>query len=338
MQGRSGSSCSSSSVAPCICPERPTPRTAASARRAPRAARRSPARWPRSSRAGSARTSPVAAATTSSGAAARADDGLIVVDQRGLDAGRAEVDAEVHEPTAARQRECVQRAAAADQDVLPAVELVRDRRVADAADAGMPQRLAVARSQRQRAVGRVAGERETRGRRQHARVARAAVQIVAPADFARRVVERAQLAAAMHGVVRAGPTVLAVLGLEEIEAVRIGRAHDEEPRRRVEARRSIVRGADLVGRHEAAVARRLLVGVRDRPPGRVDAARPVRRGERFASAGSCPSCGRAPRSSRCARPAAAACGPRRRASRRRAPAPPRRPSRACRAATPGIPI
>ena len=222
-------------------------------------------------------------------------------------------------------------------DVLAAVELVGDRRVADAADAGVPQRRAVARSSASALLPEspvnVSPEAVVSTPALPAPPYRSWRQRTSPVA----IVERAQLAAAVHGVVGAGPAVLAVLGLEEVDAVSVGCAHDEQTRRRVEARRSVVRGADLIGRDEAAVARRLFVGVRDRPPVRVRCRAPSSSWRRVWSTGSCPSCGRAPRSSRCARPAAAACGPRRRTSRRRAPALRRHPNRACRAARPGNP-
>src|SRR5919112_3636127 len=66
------------------------------------------------------------------------------------------------------QPERVKHSAATEDDILLPVHFVGDRGIADAADRGMPQRRAVAGAQGHRAVRRIAGERQTRRRRQKA--------------------------------------------------------------------------------------------------------------------------------------------------------------------------
>ena len=84
----------------------------------------------------------------------------------------------------------------------------------------------------------------------------------------------------MHAVIGARPPVVAVLFLEEVDAVAVDGADDQRPGLRVEARRSVIRAASLVGRHQPAVARRLLLRIRDRPAVLVDFLCPVHRRER----------------------------------------------------------
>ena len=179
-----------------------------------------------------------------------------------------------------RRGERIERAPPSENDVLTAIELVGDRRVADAADTRVPQRRAVARAQRERIVRRVAGDRHARRRRQHTRRAGAFTDVVAPANLARLIVDRPQHALAPHAVVRARPSVLAVLGLEEVDAVGVVRADDEQTGGRIEARRPIVRAAGLVWRDEPAVARRLFRRIGNRPAILVETLGPVHGRER----------------------------------------------------------
>src|SRR3954468_12336024 len=101
-----------------------------------------------------------------------------------------------------------------------------------------------------------------------------------PRDLAGGVVDRAQLALAPHAVVGAGPPVLSMLRLEEVDAVRVLRTDDEVAGLGIEAGRAIVGAATLVRRDQPAVARRLLRRVRDRLSVLVHAGCPVRRRER----------------------------------------------------------
>src|SRR4029078_619817 len=90
--------------------------------------------------------------------------------------------------------------------------------------------------------------------------------IVAPANLSGLILDCAKHAFAPDAVVRARPPVRTMLGLGEIDAIRIVRAADQEPCRRIKARRSIVGATRLVRRNETSVARRLLRGIGHGPP------------------------------------------------------------------------
>src|SRR5260221_12265033 len=83
-----------------------------------------------------------------------------------------------------RQGERVERAAAAEQHILPAVELVGDRRIADAADSGVPERRAIARAHGDGVPDRIASERDARCGGQHAGARISVAELVVPANFA----------------------------------------------------------------------------------------------------------------------------------------------------------
>ena len=101
------------------------------------------------------------------------------------------------------------------------------------------------------------------------------MQIVTPAHLTSAVVERAQDAAPVHRVIGPGPTVRAVRLLEKVDAIGVVCAHQQQSGRGIEARRSVVGAAGLVGRHEASIGRRFLGRIGPRPAGLVDAAGPV---------------------------------------------------------------
>ena len=93
----------------------------------------------------------------------RPEQAAVVVEDQGARAARADVDAENRNgriSSAGRglrrwrsgQRPRIKRGAATDEDVLAAIDFARDRRIADAADSRMPERLAVARPERQHVV------------------------------------------------------------------------------------------------------------------------------------------------------------------------------------------
>src|SRR5262249_29989080 len=96
----------------------------------------------------------------------------------------------------------------------------------------------------------------------------------------RLVVDGPEDALAPYAVVRARPSELTMLRLEEVDAVRIVSADDQQASCRVEARRPVVRAAALVRGDQPAVTCRLLAGVRNGPDVRVDAFGPYHRGER----------------------------------------------------------
>src|SRR5689334_16998548 len=68
--------------------------------------------------------------------------------------------------------------------------------------------------------------------------------------------------------------------LEEIDTVRVYRAHDEQAGALIETWRAVVGGSGLVRRHKASIAERLLVGVGNRAAVLVDALCPIHRGKR----------------------------------------------------------
>src|SRR4029079_12506178 len=125
----------------------------------------------------------------------------------------------------------------------------------------------------------VARKRYAARRREHARGPGATVEVVAPARLGGLVVERAQHAVAVDAVVGARPPVLTVLFLEEVDAVGVVGAHEEQPRGRVEARGTVVRASGLIGGDQTSVARRLFGGIGLRTSGFVHAAGPVGSGK-----------------------------------------------------------
>src|SRR5262249_11552372 len=146
------------------------------------------------------------------------------------------------------------------------VEHIGNGRRADVPDRRVPQRRAVFRAQRDGVARGVPREEQAGRRRQHARAGAAAAQIVRPSDLAGLIVDRLEPSLAEHAVVGPCPAVVAVFGLEEIDAVVVSGADDEQPRFRIEAWGSVVREAALGWRDETAVALRLLVWIRNRLP------------------------------------------------------------------------
>src|SRR6185312_1220095 len=128
---------------------------------------------------------------------------------------------------------------------------------------------AVAGAQRENVARRITAEGQARGGRQDTG-AGAAADVVVPANLSGLVIDRSQEGLAPDAVVGARPAIIAMFGLEEVDAVGVHGADDEEPRRRIEARRSIVRAASFVGRDEASVPGRLLRRIRYRPSVLVD--------------------------------------------------------------------
>src|SRR6185312_2734374 len=99
-----------------------------------------------------------------------------------------------------------------------------------------PQRRAVARAQRERVAGDVAGERQAGAGGQHAGGAGAVADLMAPSDRAGPIVDRANRAPSVQRVVGARPPERAVLRLEEVDAVAVLRRDDEQAAARIEAR------------------------------------------------------------------------------------------------------
>src|SRR4029434_8476091 len=110
------------------------------------------------------------------------------------------------------------------------------RSVADASDAGVPQRRSIARAQRQRIARGIARERQSGSGGQNTSSTSAATQVVAPASLSSLILARAQDTARVHVVVGPGPSVLAMLRLEEVDAVSVVRTDDQQTRCRIEAR------------------------------------------------------------------------------------------------------
>src|SRR5690348_2235153 len=98
---------------------------------------------------------------------------------------------------------------------------------------------------------------------------------MAPFDLAALIIDRSQERSAGQVVVGAGPAVFAMLGFEEVNAVTVLRADDEEASLGIETGRPIIRRAILVRRDESSVASRFFVGVGNRTALLVDTFRPV---------------------------------------------------------------
>src|SRR5258708_40050469 len=99
------------------------------------------------------------------------------------------------------------------------------------------------------------GERTPELGREYSGPRRPVAQLVVPADLSGPIADRAQPAFAPQVVVRAGPSVLAMLRFEEVDAVTVMRADDQQSGLRVEARRPVVGGAALVWRNQHTITR-----------------------------------------------------------------------------------
>src|SRR5215468_1045441 len=100
----------------------------------------------------------------------------------------------------------------------------------------MPKRRAVARADGDGVAGNVACECDSGTGSKHSCGRWPIAERVAPLDLARLIVNRSQECFACQIVVRAGPAILAVLRLEEIDSVCVLGADDEQPCLRIEAR------------------------------------------------------------------------------------------------------
>src|SRR5215475_10080904 len=115
--------------------------------------------------------------------------------------------------------EGMQRPAPSEKHKLPAVQNVRNRSVSHSANRCMPERRAVARADRDCVAGNVACECNSGIGCKHSCCRWPIAERVAPLDLAGLIVNGAQECFACHIIVRAGPAVLAVLRLEEIDSV-----------------------------------------------------------------------------------------------------------------------
>src|SRR5439155_7039649 len=104
----------------------------------------------------------------------------------------------------------------------------------------MPERRPVAGAKGERIPGGIARERQPGRRGEDAGARWAFAKLVAPADVPSLIIDRSQHAFALYVLIAARPAVSAVLRLEEVDPIRILRAHDQQPGLRIEARRSIV--------------------------------------------------------------------------------------------------
>src|SRR5271166_231309 len=100
---------------------------------------------------------------------------------------------------------------------------------------------------------------------------------MAPSNLAGLVVNCLDYTLAPNVIVRAGPAVDSVRGLGEVDAPAGMSVDDKQSSLRVEAGRSIVGQAALVGSDEAAIRRRFLCWVGNRTALLVDPERPVHR-------------------------------------------------------------
>src|SRR4029450_6025636 len=97
---------------------------------------------------------------------------------------------------------------------------------------------AVTSAKRQEISGQVARKRETGLCRQDSRAPRAfAQQRIPPNYFPLFIIDRAKKRSPRNAIVRAGPAILAVLWLEEVDSVTVVRAHDKQTAGRIETQR-----------------------------------------------------------------------------------------------------
>src|SRR5262245_20718036 len=122
----------------------------------------------------------------------------------------------------------------------------------------MPERCPVAGSQRHRISGYVARESYSGFGCEDTTAGSARDERVTPTYFSGLIVDGSQERFSSNGVIRAGPAIFAMFGLEEINSVAILSADDERFRGGIIAGRTIVRRAALVWSHETPIARRFL--------------------------------------------------------------------------------
>ena len=148
---------------------------------------------------------------------------------------------------------------APDQNVLPSIQLVCDRRsLHRSARAGVPQGLSSARIQRQHVSVFIAGKCQSGIRCQHTRIIAASPGWMAPANFPRFVIDRLNHALAPHAIVRAGPSIVAVGGLRKIKAVAGMSIDNKQSRLRIKTRRTKIGQAAFIRRDQSSIRRRLL--------------------------------------------------------------------------------
>src|SRR5260370_8879951 len=104
----------------------------------------------------------------------------------------------------------------------------------------MPQRSAMTGPHRHPVAGRIACERQPGLGGQHSRAGASLAKIVVPTYLPGSIVDGPQHALAVDAIVRTRPAVRAVSRLEEINAVGVHGADDEQPGLLVKARPPIV--------------------------------------------------------------------------------------------------
>src|SRR5438067_1610566 len=100
-----------------------------------------------------------------------------------------------------------------------------------------------------------------------------------PDDPSGFVIDRPKECSTRDPIVGSSPSVSAVFGLEEIDAIAILRAHDKQAGFGIEAGGTVVRGAALVRRYQDAAFRRMLGWIRNGASLRIDSLRPINGGE-----------------------------------------------------------
>src|SRR5205823_2583479 len=103
--------------------------------------------------------------------------------------------------------------AAGDENVLPAVQLIRNGSISDMPDPRMPQCRAVAGAQREDVACGIPGERQSGIRAQNPRASPSSTEVVGPAGCSGLIVNRFQHCFSEDAVVRARPAILAVFRL-----------------------------------------------------------------------------------------------------------------------------
>src|SRR5579862_9376311 len=96
-----------------------------------------------------------------------------------------------------------------------------------------------------------------------------------PDDFSRLVIDGAKKGPACDAIIGARPSVGTVLGLEEIDAIAVLRAHDQQPGFWIEAGRAEVGGAAFIRSYQDSVSYRELRRIRNGMSLRIDSLGPV---------------------------------------------------------------
>src|SRR5215469_8174277 len=141
----------------------------------------------------------------------------------------------------------------------------------------MPKRFAITGIQRKEISVSVASKSKAGISREHAGARFPRSNFVPPSNLPCLVIDRFNNGLAPHTVICSGPAVETIRRLREINAPAWMSIHDEEPILAVETWGLVVCHSCFVWRDQAAVRRRLLLGIRNRTAFLVDSQCPTRR-------------------------------------------------------------